>query len=295
MVRWTLELSLIKGVICVQLKLIFHRLLHERLSFISFIYLLILLIIAILAPVIAPYDPEVQNLQAILVPPSGSHWFGTDELGRDVFSRIIMGSRVAFEAGMIAILIPLFVGVPLGIISGYLGGIIDDIFMRIVDAILSFPAILLALGITGALGANLWNAMIAIGIVFTPQFARLARGQTLQVRREPYVEAAKISGAGPVWIMFKHIITNISSPIIVQASFSFSFAILVEASLSFLGLGAQAPQISWGGMLQQAYNMIFVSPWLMIFPGMAILISVLAGNFFGDGLRIAVDPKIKRT
>lgn len=276
-------------------KLIFQRLIRERLSFVSFIFLFVLLLIAIFAPALATYDPEAQDLQNIMVPPNGAHWFGTDELGRDVFSRLIMGTRVAFEAGSVAILIPLFVGVPLGIISGYLGGIVDDIFMRVVDAILSFPAILLALGITGALGANLWNAMMAIGIVFTPQFARLARGQTLQVRREPYVEAAKLSGAGPWWIMIRHIIRNISSPIIVQASFSFSFAILVEASLSFLGLGAQAPQISWGGMLQQAYNMIFVSPWMMFFPGTAILISVLAGNFFGDGLRIAIDPKIKQS
>jgi peptide/nickel transport system permease protein len=276
-------------------KLIFQRLFREKLSFVSFIFLLFLLLVAILAPILAPFDPEAQDLKDIMIPPNGTHWFGTDELGRDVFSRLIMGTRVAFEAGSVAILIPLFIGVPLGIISGYLGGIVDDIFMRVVDAILSFPAILLALGITGALGANLWNAMMAIGIVFTPQFARLARGQTLQVRREPYVEAAKLSGAGPWWIMIRHIIRNIASPIIVQASFSFSFAILVEASLSFLGLGAQAPQISWGGMLQQAYNMIFVSPWMMFFPGTAILISVLAGNFFGDGLRIAIDPKIKQS
>ncbi|MFM1652586.1 ABC transporter permease [Brevibacillus sp. B_LB10_24] len=276
-------------------QLVFARLAREKLSFVSFFFLLVLLLVAIFAPSIAPYDPEEQDLNNIMMPPNSSHWLGTDELGRDILSRLLMGSRAAIEAGFVAILIPLFIGVPLGIISGYIGGIVDDVFMRIVDGILAFPAILLALGITGALGASLVNAMIAIGIVFTPQFARLARGQTLQVRREPYVEAAKISGAGPWWIMLKHIIPNISSPIIVQASFSFSFAILVEASLSFLGLGAQAPQISWGGMLHQAYSMIFVSPWMMISPGIAILLSVLAGNFFGDGLRVAIDPKIKRT
>lgn len=277
-----------------QIRIIAQRLMQERLAFISLIYLLFLVILSIVAPFIVPYDPEAQDLTKMMMAPNGAHWFGTDELGRDIFSRILLGAQAAIQAGLIAIMIPLVVGVPLGIISGYLGGIVDDIFMRIVDAILSFPAILLALGITGALGVSLWNAMIAIGIIFTPQFARLARGQTLQVRREPYVEASKISGAGPLWIMFLHILPNILSPIIVQASFSFSLAILVEASLSFLGMGAQSPQISWGGMLHQAYSMIFVNPMMMVFPGLAILISVLAGNFLGDGLRIAVDPKIKR-
>ncbi|WP_223590429.1 ABC transporter permease [Neobacillus bataviensis] len=278
-----------------QFRIILQRVKRERLAFVSLIYLVILVLVAVFARYIVPFDPEAQDLNQVMIAPNGSHWFGTDELGRDIFTRLLLGSQAAIQAGLIAILIPLFIGVPLGIISGYLGGIVDDLFMRVIDAILSFPAILLALGITGALGVNLWNAMIAIGIIFTPQFARLARGQTLQVRREPYVEAAKISGAGPLWIMYRHILPNIASPIIVQASFSFSLAILVEASLSFLGMGAQSPQISWGGMLHQAYSMIFVNPFMMIFPGAAILLSVLAGNFFGDGLRIAVDPKIKRT
>ncbi|MFF2588861.1 ABC transporter permease [Peribacillus butanolivorans] len=276
-------------------RLVFQRLVNERLAFASLIYLLFLVFLSLFARFIVPFDPEAQDLAKIMLAPNGTHWFGTDELGRDIFSRVLMGSQAAIQAGLVAILIPLVVGVPLGILSGYLGGIVDDIFMRVVDAILSFPAILLALGITGALGVSLMNAMIAIGIIFTPQFARLARGQTLQIRREPYVEAAKISGAGPLWIMVKHINPNILSPIIVQASFSFSLAIIVEASLSFLGMGAQSPQVSWGGMLQQAYSMIFVNPLMMVFPGVAILISVLAGNFFGDGIRIAIDPKMKRT
>ncbi|MFC4799009.1 ABC transporter permease [Neobacillus sp. GCM10023253] len=278
-----------------QFRLMFQRLFHEKLAFVSMIFLLLLVFLSVFASWIVPFDPNKQDLTKVMLPPDGTYWFGTDELGRDVFSRVLMGAQAAIQAGVVAILIPLFVGVPLGIISGYLGGIVDDIFMRIVDAILSFPAILLALGITGALGVSLWNAMIAIGIIFTPQFARLARGQTLQIRREPYVEAAKISGAGPLWIMMKHILPNILSPIIVQASFSFSLAILVEASLSFLGMGAQSPQVSWGGMLHQAYSMIFVNPYMMLFPGLAILISVLAGNFFGDGLRVAIDPKMKRS
>ncbi|OUM90382.1 MAG: diguanylate cyclase [Bacillus thermozeamaize] len=277
-----------------RLEQVMRRFWHERLAFVSFCYLVVLVLIAIFAPWITPHDPDEQVLQDVLLPPSAEHWFGTDELGRDIFSRVLMGARASIEAGFVAILIPVLIGVPLGVISGYLGGVVDDMFMRVVDGILSFPAILLALGITGALGVNLWNAMIAIGIVFTPQFARLARGQTLQVRQEAYVEAAEISGAGPVWIMFRHILPNIMPPIIVQISFSFSFAILVECSLSFLGLGAQPPQISWGGMLKDAYNMIYVSPWMTIYSGLPILLTVLAGNFLGDGLRVAIDPKIKR-
>lgn len=277
-----------------QLRIAIQRLYQEKLAFFSMVYLLLLVVLALIGSFIVPFEPNKQDLSNVMLPPDGTHWFGTDELGRDTFSRVIAGAQAAIQAGLVAILIPIIIGVPLGIISGYLGGIVDDVFMRIVDAILSFPAILLALGITGALGVSLWNAMIAIGIIFTPQFARLARGQTLQVRREPYVEAAKISGAGPLWIMMKHILPNILSPIIVQASFSFSLAILVEASLSFLGMGAQSPQVSWGGMLHQAYSMIFVNPLMMIFPGLAILLSVLAGNFFGDGLRVAIDPKMKR-
>ncbi|MEH7235892.1 ABC transporter permease [Bacillus sp. JJ1562] len=273
---------------------IFKRLITERLAFFSFLFLMVLFIISLIAPLIVPYDPVKQDLSKVMLGPSVQHWLGTDELGRDIFSRLLMGTKSAIQAGLIAILIPLCIGVPMGILSGYLGGIIDDIFMRIVDGIIAIPAILLALGITGALGVNLWNAMIAIGIVFTPQFARLARGQTLQVRSEPYVEAAKISGAGAGWIMLKHIIPNISPPIIVQASFNLSYAILVEASLSFLGMGAQSPQISWGNMIQQAYSMINMNAWMIIYPGLAIMLTVLAGNFLGDGLRTALDPKYKK-
>lgn len=273
---------------------IFKRLMSERLAFASFIFLMLLVIVSIIAPYIIPYDPVKQDLSKVMLSPSAQHWLGTDELGRDIFSRLLMGTRAAIQAGLVAILIPLFIGVPMGILSGYLGGVIDDLFMRIVDGILAIPAILLALGITGALGISLWNAMIAIGIIFTPQFARLARGQTLQIRREPYVEAAKISGAGSLWIMLKHIIPNIAPPIVVQASFNLSYAILTEASLSFLGLGAQSPQISWGNMIQQAYSMINMNAWMIIYPGLAILLTVLAGNFLGDGLRSALDPKVKK-
>lgn len=276
------------------IKEVMRRFRSERLAFVSFIFLLIISIVAIFAPLITPYNPNAQNLSNILANPSFSHWMGTDNLGRDIFSRVIMGTRTAIQASLFATIIPLSIGVPIGIIAGYLGGIIDDIFMRIVDAIIAIPGILLALGITAALGISLWNAMIAIGIVAIPQFARLARGQTLQVRTEPYVESAKISGAGPIWTMFKHIIPNISPPVLVQASVNISFAVLAETSLSFLGMGAQSPQISWGSMIQQAYSMINLNPWLIVYPGVATALTVMAGNFVGDGLRVAIDPKLKK-
>ncbi|MBT2654436.1 ABC transporter permease [Bacillus sp. ISL-18] len=273
---------------------IVKRLMSERMAFISFFFLVFLIIMSLIGPYIVPHDPLKQNLTKVLLSPNTEYWLGTDELGRDIFSRLIIGSQAAIKAGLFAILIPLFIGVPIGILSGYLGGIVDDILMRIVDGIIAIPSILLALGITGALGISLWNAMIAIGIVSIPQFARLARGQTLQIRTEPYVEAAKISGAGASWIMIKHIIPNIAPPVIVQASFNLSYAILVEASLSFLGMGAQSPQISWGNMIQQAYSMINMKPWMIVYPGFAIMLTVLAGNFLGDGLRTALDPKYKK-
>ena len=275
-------------------KTIFKRLRAERLAFASFIFLVMLVSVALLAPHIQPYDPFRQDLTKVMQLPSAEHWLGTDGLGCDVLSKMLMGSQTAIKSALFAIMIPLLVGVPLGVLSGYFGGVMDDVFMRIVDAIIAIPALILALGITSALGVNLWNAMMAIGIVFTPKFARLARGQTLQVRLEPYVEAAKISGAGFVWIMFRHILPNISPPIVVQASFNLSMAILTETTLSFLGMGAQPPDVSWGNLIQQGYSLIYINPWMIVYPGIAIMLTILAGNFLGDGLRVALDPKQQR-
>jgi len=272
---------------------VLRRLVAERLAFISLIYLIVLVVVALSAPWIVPHDPAQVDVMNMMQPPSWKHWFGTDELGRDIFSRVLMGAETAVKASLFAVLIPLCIGVPIGIISGYVGRIVDDIFMRIIDGIIAIPAIILALGITSALGVNLWNAMMAIGIVFTPQFARLARGQTLQVKSEHYVEAAQITGASALWIMFRHIIPNIASPLVVQASFNLSIGVLVETTLSFLGMGVQDPDISWGVMIQQAYNMINYNPTMILYPGIAILLTVLAGNFLGDGLRTALDPKYK--
>lgn len=275
-------------------KTIFRRFWGEKIAVVSAIYLLFILFLALFGNYLMPFKAATSDFDNVLSAPSTLHWLGTDELGRDVLSRLIAGASSALQAGFIAILIPLFIGVPIGIFAGYIGGAIDEILMRIIEAVLAIPAILLALGITAALGVSLWNAMIAIGIVFTPQFARLARGQTLLIRREPYVESAKISNANFIWIMKRHIIPNIAPAIIVQASFNLSFAIIVEASLSFLGLGAQDPQISWGNMLRHAYSMIEVNSIFIFYPGIAIMLTVLAGNFLGDGLRIALDPKIQK-
>ena len=277
-----------------RLKTVTKHFYNEKIAFFSLIYMLIWLLIAIFATVIAPFEAAEQNLMKIFQLPGKEHLLGTDQLGRDILSRAIMGSQTTFKAGFMAVLIPVLIGIPLGVLSGYLGGIIDDIFMRIVDGILSFPAILLALAITGVLGISLTNTMIAIGIIMTPEFARLSRGQTKQICSSAYIEASYISGGSSFWIMMKHIIPNIMPPLIVQISFSFSVAILIESGLSFLGLGAQAPQVSWGSLLKEAYVMIYSSPWMIIFPAFAISSMILAGNFVGDGLRVALDPKVKK-
>lgn len=266
----------------------------EKAAFYSLIYMLIWLFIALFADWLVPYDPTAQNLANIYQPPSKEHLLGTDQLGRDIFSRAIMGSQTTFKAGFTAVLIPVLIGVPLGILSGYFGGWVDDVFMRIVDGILSFPGILLALAITGVLGVSLTNAMIAIGIIMTPEFARLARGQTKQIRSAAYIDASFISGGGSFWIMLRHIIPNIMPPLVVQISFSFSVAILIESGLSFLGLGAQSPQVSWGTLLKEGYLMIYAFPWMIYFPAFALSSMILAGNFVGDGLRVALDPKVKK-
>lgn len=276
-----------------RLKTVFENFYNEKVAFFSFVYMLTWLFIAIFASFIAPYDALEQNLMNSFQPPSKEHLLGTDQLGRDILSRAIVGSQTVFKAGLMAILIPVFIGVPIGILSGYLGGIVDDIIMRIADAILSFPGILLALAITGVLGVSLTNTMIAIGIVMTPGYARLSRGQTKQIRSLPYIEASYISGGSVPWIMVKHIIPNMMPTLIVQTSFSFSVAILIESGLSFLGLGVQSPQISWGSLLKEAYSMIYSSPWMILFPVFTISTMILAGNFVGDGLRVALDPSVK--
>jgi peptide/nickel transport system permease protein len=255
----------------------------------------LLIVLAIMAPLIVPYDPiDVDPTQG-LEPPSLKHWLGTDDLGRDVLSRVLMGARVSLTVGIISVVIGLVVGVSIGLAAGYLGGAVDLLMMRIIDALLAFPGLLLAISITAALGPQIWNAMIAIGIVAIPAYTRLTRAQVLSVREREFVTATRALGATGSRIVFKHILPNISNALVVQASLSTAFAILAEASLSFLGLGAQPPTPSWGQDINysQRYltNMMW---WMSAGPGIAIFLAVLSFNFLGDALRDALDPHLRR-
>lgn len=255
--------------------------------------LILLILAAAFAPWISPFDPAIQAPQDSLLAPSRSHLFGTDELGRDVFSRVVFGSRISLQVGIVAVGIALIIGVPFGLVAGYWGGWIDGFIMRLIDALLAFPTLVLALAISAALGANLRNAMIAIGIVYVPTFARLIRVQVMALRSYEYVQAARASGASDLRILAAHIWPNVLPIVVIQASISVGFAVLAEASLSFLGLGAQPPTPAWGSMLKQGYPFMEMAPWLAIFPGLAILIVVLSFNFIGDGIRGASDPRLR--
>jgi peptide/nickel transport system permease protein len=256
---------------------------------------LLLILLALLAPAIAPYDPIDVDPSQGLEAPSLKHWMGTDDLGRDVLSRVLWGARVSLSVGLISVSIGLLVGVSLGLAAGYLGGAVDLLAMRVIDALLAFPALLLAISITAALGPQIQNAMIAIGIVAIPSYTRLTRAQVLSAREREYVTAVRALGATSWRIVLKHILPNISNPIVVQASLSTAFAILAEASLSFLGLGAQPPTPSWGQDINysQRYltNMMW---WMSAGPGIAIFLAVLSFNFLGDALRDALDPQFRR-
>jgi peptide/nickel transport system permease protein len=256
--------------------------------------LVLLVLLAVAAPLIAPTSPYSQDLLATFQKPSAAHLFGTDDLGRDVLSRVIYGSRVSLEVGLISIGVALGLGVVVGLTAGYQGGVADDILMRVMDAVSAFPSLILALAITAALGAGIGNTMIAIGIVYTPLFARLVRSQALTIRELDYCLAARTLGAGPMRMMFRHIWPNATAPIIVQASLSVSSAIIVEASLSFLGVGVLPPTPSWGSILNDGYKALEIAPWMAIASGAAIFITVLGLNFLGDGLRTALDPRMSR-
>lgn len=244
------------------------------------------------APLLAPYAPNDQDYLALTQGPGGAHWLGTDDLGRDVLSRLIYGSRVSLQVGIIAVGIALTIGVSLGLLAGYAGGFVDTVITRFTDAVQAFPGLILALAITAALGPGIGNAMIAIGFVSTPAIARLTRGQTLSIREREYVEAARVLGAPPLRIMARHIWPNVTAPIIVQATLLIASAIVTEASLSFLGVGVQPPTASWGAMLRTGSQYLEVAPWMGFAPGVAIFLTVLAFNFVGDGLRQALDPRL---
>jgi peptide/nickel transport system permease protein len=270
------------------------RLLKVRGAGLGLFVLLLLVFLAVFAPLVSPYDPVKQDLLATLAKPSGAHPFGMDDLGRDVLSRVIYGTRVSLEVGLIAIGVALIGGVLIGLVAGFFRGWVDDVLMRIMDAVSAFPSLVLALAITAALGAGIGNTMVAIGIVYTPLFARLIRSQALTIRELDYCLAARTIGAGPLRMMFKHIWPNAMAPIIVQASLSVSSAIITEASLSFLGVGVLPPTASWGSILSDGYKVLEIAPWMAIASGAAIFITVLGLNFLGDGLRTALDPRMSR-
>lgn len=270
-----------------------RQLLGTRLAGAGIILIAIVLFCALFAGLIAPYDPNAQDYLAFTEAPSARHWLGTDDLGRDVFSRILYGSRISLQVGIIAVGIALSLGVTLGLLAGFTGGRVDNVIMRVVDAVQAFPSLILALAITAALGPGVGNAMIAIGFVSMTTIARLTRGQTLSEREREYVAAARVIGVSPLVIMQRHIWPNVTAPIIVQATLGIATAIVTEASLSFLGVGVVPPTPSWGGMLRTGSQYLETAPWMAIAPGIAIFLTVLAFNFIGDGLRQALDPRLR--
>ena len=268
-----------------------RQLIKRRAAMIGLAVVVFFILLAAAAPLVSPYDPLATNWATVRKAPSAAHLFGTDEIGRDVLARIIWGSRASLLAGLVSVMLALAVGVPIGLVSGYAGGALDATVMRIIDAMLAIPFLILAIALAAFLGPSLTNAMIAIGITQMPIFARLTRGQVLSVKHEDYVEAARAVGNPQYRIVLRHIFPNIVPPLLVQATLATAAAIIAEASLSFLGLGQQPPNPSWGSMLNVAKNFMAQAPWMAIWPGLAIFSLVLSLNLFGDGLRDALDPR----
>ena len=261
----------------------------------SALVLAVVTVIAVAAQAIAPYGINDIDVPNALQPPSGAHWFGTDELGRDVLSRVLVAVQASMRIAVISVALALVVGVALGVLAGYRGGWLDTVLMRIVDVMFAFPVLLLALAVVAILGPGVTTTILAIGIVYTPIFARVARASTLGVRTEPYVQMSRAMGTGDGYILRRHVLPNISGPLIVQTSLSLAFAILSEAALSFLGLGIQPPEPSLGRMIFDSQGFVTMAWWMAVFPGAAIFVIVLAFNLFGDGLRDVLDPKQRTT
>ncbi|MBA1272269.1 ABC transporter permease [Stutzerimonas azotifigens] len=267
------------------------RFMANRGAVVGALILLCFILAALLAPWIAPHDPLKANFMAVRQAPSLVYWLGTDELGRDLFSRLLWGARSSLLAGAVSVAIALAIGVPLGLAAGYFGGMLDALISRVVEALLSCPFLVLAIALGAFLGPSLMNAMIAIGLSAMPIFVRLTRGQVMAIRHEDYLEGARAIGLPDRWIILRYVLPNVLSPIVVQAALTIASAILAEASLSFLGLGQQPPTPSWGSMLNTAKNFMEQAPWMSIAPGVAIYLTVLSFNLVGDGLRDALDPK----
>lgn len=268
-----------------------RRLTRRRTAMVGAVVVLFFIVLAVFAAWIAPYDPIETSWSAIRQAPSAAHWFGTDDIGRDVLSRVIWGTQASLMAGVVSVSISLLLGVPIGLAAGFMGGWVDALISRITDAFLACPFLILAIALAAFLGPSLSNAMIAIGISATPIFVRLTRAQVLNVAVEDYIEAARAVGNPPWRIALRHVLPNVVAPLIVQATLAIASAVIAEASLSFLGLGQQPPAPSWGSMLNTAKNFVDNAPWMAIWPGLAIFALVLAFNLLGDGLRDALDPR----
>ena len=268
-----------------------RRLRARRSAMVGAAVVVFFVLLAVFAGFIAPQDPIATSWSDIRKAPSAAHWFGTDEIGRDVFSRVIWGTQASLLAGLVSVSISLALGIPLGLVAGFMGGWVDALISRITDAFLACPFLILAIAMAAFLGPSLVNAMIAIGVSATPVFVRLTRAQVLNVKVEDYIEAARALGASPLRIVLRHILPNAVAPLVVQATLAIAGAVIAEASLSFLGLGQQPPAPSWGSMLNTAKNYVDNAPWMAIWPGASIFLLVLAFNLLGDGLRDALDPR----
>ena len=270
------------------------RLVSHPLGLFGAVIVLLLIFVAIFGATIAPYDPNAIDFSNRFSPPTINHFFGTDDFGRDIFSRALYGARISLLVGVIAVGIAATLGTTLGLLAGYTNRVADEVIMRAIDVLFAFPAILLAIAVLAILGKGVENAMIAIGLVYTPIFARIARSAVLSVKNEEFVKAARSLGSSDFNIIRWHILPNSIAPLIVETSLSLAFAILAEAALSFFGLGTQPPDPSWGRMLKEGQDYFRQSAWMAIFPGLAIMLSVMGFNFLGDGLRDALDPKMKQ-
>lgn len=270
-----------------------NALVQHRLAQIGFVGFVFIAVITILAPTISPYDPLAMNYSELMEAPSTRHWFGTDDLGRDVLSRVLWGGRETLKAGYMAVLIGLGGGVAVGLFSGYVGGRVDDLIQRIVEILMAFPSILLLLSIIAALGPNLTTVIIAIGVASIPGYSRLMRGSVISAKNFEYITAARLVGAKDGRIMFKHILPNIIAPILIYGTLDLAGAIMLTAGLSYLGLGAQPPSAEWGAMLNYGRSYLRAAWWMSIFPGLAVYVAMLSINLFGEGLRDALDPKTR--
>ena len=270
-----------------------RRLVRRRGAMVGLAVIVVTVLAAVFAPLIAPYDPAAQSWSAVRKPPSLAHPFGTDEVGRDLLARVIYGARASLAAGVISVGIAIGVGVPIGLLAGTAGALVDGLISRVTDAMLACPSLILAIVLAAFLGPSLSNAMIAIGITAMPLFVRLTRGQVLSIKSEDYVEAARAVGNSRLRIAVRYILPNVLPQLLVQATLTVATAIIAEASLSFLGLGQQPPAPSWGSMLNAAQRFLVNAPWMAVWPGLAIFVTVLSFNLLGDGLHDALDPRAK--